>query len=65
MKVRASGFDAFESINSRYVGIVTALGLRLDPEMLPQPKGPRPLPSGNLQQGICAEAHPGAGSGGD
>ena len=40
VKVRASGFDAFESINSRYVGIVTALGLRLDPEMLPQPKGP-------------------------
>ena len=39
VKVRASGFSAFESINSRYAGIVSNLGLVLDPMILPQPKG--------------------------
>ncbi len=43
VKVRASGFNAFESINSQYVGIVTALGLNLNRDMLPAPKGPAML----------------------
>ena len=34
VKVRASGFSAFESINSHYVGRVTAMGLELDETML-------------------------------
>ena len=40
VKVRASGFSAFESINSRYVGRVTAMGLELDASMLPHITGP-------------------------
>ena len=40
VKVRASGFNAFESINSHYVGIVSALGLELDESRLPRPTGP-------------------------
>lgn len=40
VKVRASGFSAFESINSQYVGRVTALGLELNRSMLHKPTGP-------------------------
>ena len=40
VKVRASGFSAFESINSRYVGLVTAHGLELDRQMIHMPTGP-------------------------
>ena len=36
VKVRASGFDAFESINSRYVAQVTGSGLVLDRRLLPK-----------------------------
>ena len=39
VKVRASGFSAFESINARYAGIVSNLGLVLDQDVLPKPKG--------------------------
>ena len=39
VKVRASGFSAFESINSRYAGIVSNLGLVLDQAVLPQSRG--------------------------
>ena len=39
VKVRASGFSAFESVNARYAGIVSNLGLVLDRDVLPQPKG--------------------------
>jgi len=39
VKVRASGFSAFESVNSRYAGIVSNLGLVLDQAVLPRPKG--------------------------
>ena len=39
VKVRASSFSAFESINSRYAGIVSNLGLVLDPQVLPCPTG--------------------------
>lgn len=40
VKVRASGFNAFESINRHYVGRVTAMGLELDEQELPQVTGP-------------------------
>ena len=39
VKVRASGFSAFESVNARYAGVVSNLGLVLDRDVLPQPKG--------------------------
>ena len=39
VKVRASGFSAFESVNARYAGRVSNLGLVLDPDVLPQPSG--------------------------
>lgn len=50
VKVRASDFAAFESINSRYVGRVTAMGLELDETMLPRITGPaRFLPQASRQ----------------
>jgi len=45
VKVRASGFSAFESVNARYAGRVSNLGLVLDKEVLPQPKGEAELRS--------------------
>ena len=39
VKVRASGFSAFESVNARYAGRVSNRGLVLDERVLPQPKG--------------------------
>ena len=39
VKVRASGFSAFESINSRYAGLVSNLGLVLDESVLPKHRG--------------------------
>ncbi len=39
VKVRASGFSAFESINARYVGVVSSHGLVIDPRALPAIKG--------------------------
>ena len=35
VKVRASGFSAFESINARYSGVVTSRGLVIDPRAMP------------------------------
>ena len=50
VKVRASGFNAFESINRHYVGRVTAMGLELDEKELPVPTGPaRFLPQASRQ----------------
>ncbi|MBQ9149090.1 MAG: asparaginase [Oscillospiraceae bacterium] len=43
VKVRASGFSAFDSINSRYAGQVSNLGLVLDKAILPRPKAPARL----------------------
>ncbi|MCD7755298.1 MAG: asparaginase [Firmicutes bacterium] len=40
VKVRASGFSAFESVNARYAGRVSNLGLVLDESVLPHPSGP-------------------------
>ena len=39
VKVRASGFSAFESVNSRYAGIVSNLGLVLDQQVMPKATG--------------------------
>ena len=39
VKVRASNFSAFESVNARYVGIVSSHGLVINEKMLPKPTG--------------------------
>ena len=39
VKVRASGFSAFESVNARYAAQVTGLGLTVDREVLPTTHG--------------------------
>ncbi len=43
VKVRASGFSAFESINARYAGLVSNRGLVLDNRVLPRRNGPTQL----------------------
>ena len=43
VKVRATGFAAFESINARYVGQVSGHGLEIRKEMLPSVCGPLQL----------------------
>ena len=43
VKIRASGFSAFESINARYAGIVSNLGLVLDEQVLPKCQRPARL----------------------
>ncbi len=43
VKVRASGFSAFESVNARYVGTVSNQGLVIDPKTLPRTQGPTRL----------------------
>ena len=39
VKVRASGFSAFESVNARYAGVVSNLGLVLNEKVLSAPQG--------------------------
>ena len=39
VKVRASGFSAFESVNARYAVLVSNQGLVVDPEVLPKRTG--------------------------
>ena len=49
VKVRTTGFDAFESVNAPYAAIVDSTGLRLNKEVLPVLTGPfRP------EQGLCS-----------
>ena len=43
VKVRASGFSAFESVNARYAAQVSNRGLVVDPQVLPRPAGPAQL----------------------
>ncbi len=43
VKVRASGFSAFESVNARYVATVTNRGLLVDKTVLRAPQGPARL----------------------
>lgn len=51
VKVRASGFDAFESINSRYVAQVTGTGMNIDYSLLP-PSGGAPCLRQELSQRV-------------
>ncbi len=39
VKVRASDFSAFESVNARYAGLVSHRGLVVDPQVLPERHG--------------------------
>ena len=39
VKVRASGFSAFESVNARYAALVSNQGLSVDPSVLPKASG--------------------------
>ena len=39
VKVRASGFSAFESVNARYAALVSNQGLVVDPDVLPKRTG--------------------------
>ena len=43
VKVRASGFSAFESVNARYAAQVSNQGLVVDPQILPRTTGPAEL----------------------
>ena len=43
VKVRASGFSAFESVNSRYAALVSNQGLVVNQELLTKPTGPAEL----------------------
>ena len=43
VKVRASGFSAFESVNARYAGLVSNNGLVIDDQALPHTDGPAQL----------------------
>ena len=43
VKVRASGFSAFESVNARYAAQVSNLGLVVDEQVLPKADGPARL----------------------
>ncbi len=43
VKVRASGFSAFESVNSRYIALVSNAGLNVDMGLLPVIQGPPAL----------------------
>ena len=43
VKVRATGFSAFESVNARYAAQITGLGLTVDERIIPAVKGPARL----------------------
>ncbi len=43
VKVRATAFSAFESVNARYAAQVTGLGLTVDDRVIPRVKGPARL----------------------
>ena len=51
VKVRASGFSAFESVNARYAAQVSNLGLVVDPEVLPKMDG-QPCLCTDISQGV-------------
>jgi len=59
VKVRASGFSAFESINARYAGTVSNLGLVLDERVLPAAKGEARLVPGISESVFLLKLTPG------
>lgn len=63
VKVRASGFNAFESINRHDVGRVTAMGLEMDEKTLPKPCGEAALLTSISNQVFCLKLTPGIDQG--
>ncbi len=59
VKVRASGFSAFESVNARYAAQVSNLGLVVDEAVLPQPKGEARLCTGIGKEVFLLKLTPG------
>ena len=59
VKVRASGFSAFESVNARYAGIVGGLGLTIDHRILPRVSGPARLCDGISKDVFLLKLTPG------
>ncbi len=59
VKVRASGFSAFESINARYAGQVSNQGLVLDPRVLPKYTGAPALATGISTEVFLLKLTPG------
>ncbi len=59
VKVRASDFSAFESINARYVGVVSNRGLVLDPRVLPVRQGIPELKASISQEVFLLKLTPG------
>ena len=59
VKVRASGFSAFESVNARYAARVSNLGLVVDRDVLPVPTGPARLCTAISQEVFLLKLTPG------
>ena len=59
VKVRASGFSAFESVNARYAAQVTGLGLTVDSRVLPVSRGPASLADAISSQVFLLKLTPG------
>ena len=59
VKVRASGFSAFESVNARYAGIVSNRGLTLDERVLPAATGDCQLKTAISQDVFLLKLTPG------
>ncbi len=59
VKVRASGFSAFESVNARYAAQVSNRGLVVDREILPLPQGEPRLCTGISQDVFLLKLTPG------
>ncbi len=59
VKVRASGFSAFESINARYTALVSNAGLNVDRSLLPVPNGQPQLKTAISDQVFLLKLTPG------
>lgn len=59
VKIRASGFSAFESVNARYAAQVTNRGLAVDASVLPVPGGPPRLADALSQNVFLLKLTPG------
>ena len=62
VKVRASGFSAFESVNARYAGVVSNRGLVLDERVLPKVQGEAKLRSDISESVFLLKLTPGMNS---
>lgn len=59
VKVRASGFSAFESVNARYAALVSNRGLVVDADVLPRRTGESKLLSGISKEVFLLKLTPG------